>query len=127
MSRNTILPAQKEAFANWLTSQLIIRQWKGADLARQATLSVNTVHLLLHARSVPRPASCQSLARALNLPLDLVYEQAGYLSATGPETLSSPKRSLIEFVKRMPEADALKLLARSQARRVTQADGKWWV
>jgi hypothetical protein len=45
---------------------------------------------------------------------------------SGSETLSSPKRSLIEFVKRMPDADALKLLARSQARMVTQADGKWW-
>jgi transcriptional regulator with XRE-family HTH domain len=125
MSKHATPPAQKEAFAKWLTVQLELRQWKAADLARRSKLSVSAISLLLHAQRTPEPTSCQKLASALGLPVDLVYEQAGYLGANSAR-LSSPKRSLIELVKRLPEADASKLLARSQARMVIQADGKWW-
>jgi transcriptional regulator with XRE-family HTH domain len=125
MSKHSTPPAQKEAFAKWLTVQLDLRQWKAAELARRSQLTRAAISLMLLARSTPEPASCQKLASALGLPVDLVYEQAGYLGASSTR-LSSPKRSLIELVKRLPEADASKLLARSQARMVTQADGKWW-
>jgi len=117
--------AQKQAFANWLAGQLALRKWKALDLANRSNLSVSAIRGFLHAQRAPEPVSCKKLASGLGLPVDIVYEKAGYMS--GSETLSSPKRSLIEFVKRMPDADALKLLARSQARMVTQADGKWWV
>ena len=121
---STTTPDQKQSFARWLEGQLTFRKWKASDLARQSNLSISTISLLLHAHRAPEPVSCKKLASGLGLPVDLVYEKAGYMA--GSETLSSPKRSLIEFVKRMPDADALKLLARSQARMVTQADGKWW-
>ena len=121
----TTTSAQKQAFAKWLAGQIDLRKWKAVDLASRSNLSASTICLFLHAQRAPEPVSCQKLAHALGLPVDLVYEKAGYMSP-GPERLSSPKRSLIELVKRLPEADALRLLARSQARMVTQADGKWW-
>jgi transcriptional regulator with XRE-family HTH domain len=79
MSKHATPPAQKEAFAKWLTVQLELRQWKAADLARRSKLSVSAISLLLHAQRTPEPTSCQKLASALGLPVDLVYEQAGYL------------------------------------------------
>ena len=121
----TTTPAQKQAFARWLEGQLALRKWKAVDLASRSNLSATAIRSFLHAQHAPEPVSCKKLARALGLPVDLVYEKAGYMPI-GPESLSGPKRSLIELVKRMPDADALRLLARSQARMVTQADGKWW-
>jgi len=125
MTKHSTTPDQKQSFARWLEGQLDFRKWKAAKLARLSNLSRTAICSFLHAKSAPEPVSCKKLASGLGLPVDLVYEQAGYM-LTGPESLSSPKRSLIELVKRMPDADALRLLARSQARMVTQADGKWW-
>ncbi len=125
MTKHSTTPEQKHSFAKWLEGQLDFRKWKAADLAKHSNLSESTICLFLHAQRAPEPVSCKKLASGLGLPVDLVYEQAGYM-LTGPESLSSPKRSLIELVKRMPDADALRLLARSQARMVIQADGKWW-
>ena len=125
MTKHSTTSDQKQFFAKWLEGQLDFRKWRAADLAKYSNLSESTICLFLHAQRAPEPVSCKKLASGLGLPVDLVYEQAGYM-LTGPESLSSPKRSLIELVKRMPDADALRLLARSQARMVTQADRKWW-
>ena len=121
----TTTPLQKKAFARWLSDQLAVRKWSAVEMGNRSALSLTTVRNFLHEKSTPEPVTCKKLAQALSVPVDLVYEKAGYLLPE-PDGLSGPKRTLIEMIKNLPDGDAIRLLARSQARMVTQADRKWW-
>ena len=125
-NHTTTSHTQKALFAGWLRDQLALRRWHATNLAQHAGISASTIYQLLHSKHAPDPGTCQKLAKALCLPVDLVCEKAGFLPAKAG-ALSLSKRTLINLVKSMPDADALRFLARSQARMVTQADGKWWV
>lgn len=66
-------------FSEWLTEQMVVRDWTQADLARATGLSRGTVSNLLNNVRSPGSDVLRSIAKGLNLPPETVYRTAGLL------------------------------------------------
>ncbi len=66
-------------FASWLTSELEIRGWKQADLARAADVPRGSINNLLTNMRKPGPELCTAIAEALTYPPEIVFRKAGLL------------------------------------------------
>ncbi len=89
-------------FNDWLLSQLQEREWSQADLARASGLTTAAISKYINGRT-PDETALRKIAKALNLPADLVFEKAGVLPPK-PE-LSPIKRALIHLAEGMPDSD----------------------
>lgn len=65
-------------FAQWFKTQLARRDWNQSDFARKTGISQTTVSTWVRGRSVPDPASCDTIADAFLLGLDDVLTHAGH-------------------------------------------------
>lgn len=68
-----------ETFSEWIEEQLNLRGWKPADLARAARVGQTTISNIINGNRNPGPDFCISIARALNVPTELVFRKAGIL------------------------------------------------
>ncbi len=66
-------------FAQWLLDQISSRGWSQADLSRSANLTTAAVSRILTGTRGPGPETCVGIAKALNLPVSYVFQQAGLL------------------------------------------------
>lgn len=66
-------------FSDWLASELNKRDMSQADLARKSDLTRGAVSHLINQQRQPGPDACLAIARALSLPPELVFRQAGLL------------------------------------------------
>ncbi len=75
----------RQQFAAWLTQQLRQRGWTQGQLILQSgttdedRLSSATVSRYSTGKMLPDAASCQKIARAFNLPVELVLRKAGLI------------------------------------------------
>lgn len=76
-------------FNDWLLSKLREYDWSQADLARNAGLTKSAISKYLSGR-IPDETALRKIAKALNLPADLVFEKAGVLP---PKPELSPTNS----------------------------------
>ena len=90
-------------FAAWLDRQLKERNWKPADLARESGLSSAVISNLLNGHRNLGEKTGKAIARALKLPLELVFEKANILPPK-PE-LSPTKRKLAHLAQDLPDSD----------------------
>ncbi len=66
-------------FAEWLLSMIEGRGWSQNELGRRAGLSNATVSRVISGVRGPGPQFCQDVARALQVPEEIVFERAGLL------------------------------------------------
>lgn len=91
-------------FSDWLLEQLNEKKWSQADLARASGLTRATISYYLGPKSKkPDESAVRKIAKAFNLPIDLVYEKAGILPPK-PE-LSPIKRVLLHLAEGLPDSD----------------------
>lgn len=91
-------------FSDWLLEKLNEKGWSQADLARASGLTRATISYYIGPKSKkPDDAALRKIAKAFNLPIDLVYEKVGILPPK-PE-LSPIKRALIHLAESMPDSD----------------------
>lgn len=104
-----------ENFSKWLDGQLKERNWKPADLSRESGLASAVISNLLNGHRNLGEKTGKAIARALKLPVDLVFEKAGILP---PKTELSPiKRALLHASEGLPDSDvqiALSILEQRQ-------------
>ncbi len=89
-------------FNDWLLKQLQDREWSQADLARSSGITKGAISNYINGR-IPDETALRKIAKALNLPADLVFEKAGVLPPK-PE-LSPIKRALIHLAENLPDSD----------------------
>ena len=77
-------------FSYWLEEKMKEREWSQSELARRAGLTRGAINNILTAHRQPGPEFCRAIARALDLPEELVFREAGLLSPKNeePPTLS---------------------------------------
>lgn len=98
-----------DSFIKWLNSEMEKRDWKQADLARQANLDSAAISMLLSKRRQPGEVTCRAIARALRMPPETVFRAAGLLPSK-PE--SDPRMEQIGYIlPRLPERDRDEILA----------------
>lgn len=65
------------AFKDWLRRELQERGWDQAELVRRTGASSSLVSYWLSGARVPQRHSCEDIAAALGLPVQIVLEAAG--------------------------------------------------
>ncbi|RJP53328.1 MAG: helix-turn-helix domain-containing protein [Anaerolineaceae bacterium] len=101
-------------FNDWLLNQMQQKEWSQADLARHSGLTKGAISKYMMGR-IPDDEAIRKIAHALNLPADLIFEQANKLPHK-PE-LSNIKRKLLHIAKDLPDSDveiAITLLEQRQ-------------
>ena len=102
-------------FPKWLTEELKIRNWKPADLSRESGLASAVISNLLNGHRNLGEKTGKAIARALKLPVDVVFEKAGILPPK-PE-LSPIKRALLHAAEGLPDSDVQIALSILEQRR----------
>ena len=109
-----MLQSERMEFQDWLRAEIERKGWNQAELARRAGLSEAAVSRIMskskhsQIRRQPGRGACQGIARALEVPVSVVYPAAGYLPDAEP---ISRRRALIEFIsEQMSEQEYSDLL-----------------
>lgn len=67
-----LISCSMTSFSDWLNAQLAERNMSAAELARAMNKDQGVVSRMLRGERSPSPATIQSIANALRLPLDIV-------------------------------------------------------
>lgn len=79
-------------FSEWVLQELDSRGWSQSDLARASGLTRGTISNLLNEVASPNPQTCIQIAKAFELPPEVVLRKAGILP---------PKTKIDEDVERL--------------------------
>jgi transcriptional regulator with XRE-family HTH domain len=66
-------------FSEWVLQELGSRGWSQSDLARASGLTRGTISNLLNEVASPNPQTCIQIAKAFELPPEVVLRKAGIL------------------------------------------------
>jgi transcriptional regulator with XRE-family HTH domain len=113
-----------EKFHVWLSEELDRRNMSQADLARACRVSTAHISRIVSGERNVGTKALTNFAQALNLPVDFVFEKAGFLPPTSD--LSPTQRTLIDLAKDLPDNDvelAVVLLEKLKTRRDTKTFG----
>lgn len=66
-------------FTDWLDLELDNRGWTRAELARRANVNQSTISMVYSGQREVGPDLAKSIARALHLPAEAVFREAGLL------------------------------------------------
>src|SRR5512139_3399651 len=89
-------------FGAWLQGQLDNRGWTQARLARRSKVSTAQIARVINNTRAPGPEFCRAVAKALELPEELVFREAGLLS---PEGIKENPPGLVEWIHIFREAN----------------------
>jgi transcriptional regulator with XRE-family HTH domain len=92
-----------ENFGSWLLNVLREKEISQSELARRAHISKGTVSNLINGTSGIGEDSLIAIAKALNLPPEILFEKAGKFRPK-PE-LSFIKRQLLHLAEGLPDSD----------------------
>jgi len=107
-----------EKFGLWLLEELDQRNMSQADLARACDITPSQISHIVSGERNAGKKSLTKFAQAFKLPLDYVFEKAGFLPSNSD--LSRTQRTLINFAKGLPDSDlelAIVLLEKLESRK----------
>jgi transcriptional regulator with XRE-family HTH domain len=88
-------------FGRWLQAQMRRRDWSQADLAQQVKASTGAVSMWARGLRKPDPDSCERIADALGLDVDLVLTMAGHRPPSYETDPNDPKELTIQRLRRL--------------------------
>jgi transcriptional regulator with XRE-family HTH domain len=88
-------------FGLWFKRQLRLRRWTQADFSHEFHFSAAGVSRWITGERVPTPESCERIAEAFGVDVDLVLTQAGHRPAVEPIDPNDPVIGIIGLVKRV--------------------------
>jgi len=94
-------------FTNWLYEELNKRGWSQSELARRGKIAQSTISSILTGRSNPGPKACIAIAKAFNMPAELVMRKANL--AVAPKA-TPRKEQLKRYIERLTEKDVEALI-----------------
>ncbi len=90
-------------FVDWLKRQLAQRGWRQAELARRSGLTPASIsNYFKNRRKHPDSRALAVIARALDLPDEVVFKAAGVLSSSSLQGLSPEQMKMIAVMTNMP-------------------------
>ena len=95
-------------FAEWLRNARETKKLSQAELARESGLSTAQISRLESRKSFPGEESITAIAKALGFPVNTVYEKAGLLPKSPPET--EQQRQLVYLYNQLPEDEQKRLV-----------------
>ncbi len=88
-------------FGPWFKRQLRLRHWTQADFSHEFRFSAAGVSRWITGERVPAPESCERIAEAFGVDVDLVLIQAGHRHAVEQLDPDDPVVGIIGLVKRV--------------------------
>jgi len=88
-------------FGRWFKQQLRLRNWTQADFSHEFRFSAAGVSRWITGERVPAPDSCERIAEAFGVDIDLVLTQAGHRPEIAPIDPDDPAVGIIGLVKRV--------------------------
>ena len=92
-------------FGKWLSMQIRRRDMSQIALATKAGLSKSSISAYVNGERVPDPASCDRIADALGINLDVVLSQAGHRPQVERVPASDQKLAILGMVDRIDWTD----------------------
>lgn len=102
---------QDENFSRWLLSELEGRNWSQSDLARRAKVSNAAISDVLSGRRNIGSNLAYAIALAMNVPVEVVYREAGLLPPRRANDLSNEVEQIIHEAEGMTREEQLELLS----------------
>lgn len=97
-------------FSEWLVEEMGKREWSQSDLARKLKVTRGAVNNLLSGRSkTPDKKTMEEIARAFNVPLEVVYQKAKLLPTKSTRDELEEEATYL-FSKLKDKQTALKVL-----------------
>lgn len=97
-----------KTFSEWLYEIMEEKGLSQASLARKANLSRTAIHNVLNENRQPGNDLCLAVAAALGLDPVIVYEKAGLLPKSPPET--ELQRQLVFLFNQLPDDEKKRLV-----------------
>ena len=85
----------------WLSRELETRGWSLRELARRAKISPSSISQVLNGQYVPGNMFCRGIARAFQIPPEIVFRKAGLLPA--PPQYIAKERELLDYFRYLNE------------------------
>ena len=104
---------QMETFQEWLETELNRRDWRIADLARRASVDKGNLSRVLSGLRNPGPDICLAIARALNVPPEDVFRQAGILPPKAE--VDAKSEEMLHLFQQLKAEDQERLLQTARA------------
>lgn len=95
-------------FTEWLSSEMELRGWSQAELARRANTSRSAINGLLSGSRGPGPDLARSIAHALKLPDETVFRAAGLLPPVSE--LDELKAQMLELTANLSREEQREIL-----------------
>jgi len=105
--------ATYDEFVSWLRSELELRGWDQAELARRSSVTTAQISRIISGERRAGAEVCRKIARALQLPIEEVYRKSGLLPSKGIQPAGSEE--LLFLFKEMGDDDRRRLLALARA------------
>lgn len=112
-------------FKNWLITELNKRGWNQSELAVAAGVTRTAISDVLSGRRNPGVELCNSLARALRLPPEVVFRHAGLLPAKKENPWFPRFETLLEELNEDDLEDLYALALAKLERRKTKTALQW--
>lgn len=97
-----------DKFSVWLKEELKRKKWRQADLARASKLDTAVISNLVNGKRGPGEDTCKAIARALGYPPEIVFQKAGLLPKSPPET--ELQRQLVYLYNQLPDDEKQRLV-----------------
>lgn len=112
-------------FADWVVKELRSRDWSQADLSRSSGLTRGGISNLINRVRQPNPDTCRAIARALDLPYEVVLQKAGILPKESDK--NDPRLKIIEYlVSQLDQDDQDEVIAFIETKkRIGEQRGKY--
>jgi len=89
-------------FSEWLQKELDRRDWRPADLVRHGGIASSQLSRILNRERGVGPEVCVAIARALGIPPETVFREAGLLPPDA-DSDTPAKRELLHLFEQLPE------------------------
>ena len=102
-----------ETFVEWLQEELHARDWTQAELARRSRVSQTHLSRIMNDMRKPGPDALVSIARALHIPPEEAFRQAGLIPPSTASLTPEDQRVFSDLIEKiatlMPENQRLLL------------------
>ena len=91
-------------FITWLIDQMDRHGWNNSELARRAGIGPSGISMIINEQRAPGVDFCRAIARALGLPPETVFRQAGLLPPDANHD-APEQRELLYLFEQLPDED----------------------
>lgn len=109
-----------DIFPDWLNTEIKKRGWSLRELGRRAHLSATTISDVISTKAKPGYDFCIGVARAFQLPPEVVLRKAGLLPSITED--QAQDKELLDYFHGLPEDERKRILTIARALYETRAE-----